>query len=67
MQHLVDDDRIRRPVAKGKRVHVTLAQLGTADMSQTVQLTRVQPAGKKTMEATAWARGRSTEEEVVFQ
>lgn len=35
--------------------------------SYAVQLTRVQPAGKKTMEATAWARGRSTEEEVVFQ
>lgn len=35
--------------------------------SYAVQLTRVQPAGKKTMEATAWARGRSTEDEVVFQ
>ncbi|TDL42686.1 methionyl-tRNA formyltransferase [Kocuria rosea] len=35
--------------------------------SYAVQLTRVQPAGKKTMEATAWVRGRSTEDEVVFQ
>ncbi|MEX5235650.1 methionyl-tRNA formyltransferase [Kocuria arenosa] len=35
--------------------------------SYAVQLTRVQPAGKTTMEATAWARGRSTEDEVVFQ
>ncbi|MFF0988574.1 methionyl-tRNA formyltransferase [Kocuria nitroreducens] len=35
--------------------------------SYAVQLTRVQPAGKTIMEATAWARGRSTEDEVVFQ
>ncbi|KUG60885.1 MULTISPECIES: methionyl-tRNA formyltransferase [Kocuria] len=35
--------------------------------SYAVQLTRVQPAGKKPMEATAWARGRSTEDEVVFE
>jgi methionyl-tRNA formyltransferase len=34
--------------------------------SYAVQLTTVQPAGKKTMDAAAWARGRSTEDEVVF-
>ena len=35
--------------------------------SYAVQLTTVQPAGKKTMDAAAWARGRSTEDEVVFE
>ncbi|MFF0943537.1 methionyl-tRNA formyltransferase [Kocuria sp. CPCC 205300] len=35
--------------------------------SYAVQLTTVQPAGKKIMDAAAWARGRSTEDEVVFE
>lgn len=35
--------------------------------SYAVQLTTVQPAGKKTMDAAAWARGRNTEDEVVFE
>ena len=34
--------------------------------SHAVQLTSVQPAGKKPMDAAAWARGWSTEDEVVF-
>ncbi|MFI7581978.1 methionyl-tRNA formyltransferase [Kocuria sp. M1N1S27] len=34
--------------------------------SYAVQLSTVQPAGKKTMDAAAWARGRRTEEKVVF-
>lgn len=34
--------------------------------SHAVQLSTVQPAGKKTMDAAAWARGRRTEEKVVF-
>jgi methionyl-tRNA formyltransferase len=35
--------------------------------SSAVQLTRVQPAGKKPMDAAAWARGRAAQGEVVFR
>ncbi|WP_309125463.1 methionyl-tRNA formyltransferase [Kocuria sp.] len=35
--------------------------------SYAVELTRVQPAGKRTMDAAAWARGRNTDTGVVFE
>ncbi|MUN64185.1 methionyl-tRNA formyltransferase [Kocuria sediminis] len=35
--------------------------------SGAVQLGTVQPAGKKTMDAAAWARGHNTEDRVVFE
>jgi methionyl-tRNA formyltransferase len=44
----------------GKRVVV-----GTG--SHPVELTRIQPAGKKMMAAADWARGQATLESVVFE